>query len=124
MKKIEKMMMAAVNEGRNWTSANTRVICNENGVFVVLYDTIIFARVKGREYYSDGGFKTATTGSRLRALGADYSTNKTRNACKLTEQQDMAFLYQFGQTTKQRAEMIRRICREHDTKAAPIVVNL
>lgn len=123
MKKIEKMMVAAVNDGRNWTDANTRVICNEKGSFVVLYYTIIFARVNGREYYSDGGYKTATTGSRLRALGADYSTNKARNACKLTGQQDMAFLYQFGQTTEERAEMIRRICREHDTKAAPIVAN-
>ena len=124
MRKIEKMMMTAVNEGRNWRGENTRVICNETGAFVVLYDTIIFARVNGKEYFSDGGFKTATTSSRLRALGADYSTNTTRNACKLTGQQDMALLYQFGQTEKQRAKMIRRICREHDTKAAPIVVNL
>lgn len=93
MKKIEKMMVAAVNEGRNWNDTNTRVICNGNGVFVVLYDTIIFARVKGREYYSDGGYKTATTGSRLRALGADYSTNEKKNACKLTEQKKMVSLY-------------------------------
>ena len=124
MRKLEKEMAKAVNEGRNWRGANTRVICNENGAFVVLYDTIIFARVNGREYYSDGGYKTATTGSRLRALGAAYSTNEKQNACKLTGQQDMALLYQFGQTAKQRAENIRRICSEHDTKAAPIVVNL
>lgn len=93
MRKIEKMMVAAVNEGRNWDNANTRVICNEKGTFVVLYDTIIFARVNGREYFSDGGYKTATTGSRLRALGADYSTNEKKNACKLTEQKKMVSLY-------------------------------
>lgn len=86
-------MISAVNEGRNWTDANTRVICNGNGVFVVLYDTIIFARVKGREYFSDGGYKTATTGSRLRALGAAYSTNEKLNACKLTGQKKMVSLY-------------------------------
>lgn len=96
MKKIEKMMVAAVNEGRNWEGANTRVICNGNGVFVCLYDTIIFARVNGREYYSDGGYKTATTASRLRALGADYSTNEKKNACELTEQKDMEPLSKFG----------------------------
>lgn len=89
-------MVWAVNEGRNWNGANTRVICNENGAFVVLYNTIIFARVKGLEYYSDGGYKTATTGSRLRALGADYSTNSTRNACELTEQNEMVSLFKFG----------------------------
>ena len=93
MCKIEKMMVAAVNEGRNWDSANTRVICNENGAFVVLYDTIIFARVNGREYFSDGGYKTATTGSRLRTLGAAYSTNEKKNACKLTGQKKMVSLY-------------------------------
>lgn len=93
MRKIEKMMVAAVNEGRNWDSANTRVMCNGKGTFVVLYDTIIFARVNGREYYSDGGYKTATTGSRLRALGAPYSTNEKKNACKLTTQKKMVSLY-------------------------------
>lgn len=96
MKKIEKMMMAAVNEGRNWNGANTRVICNGNGAFVVLYDTIIFARVNGKEYYSDGGFKTATTASRLRSLGADYSTNVKKCACELTEQNEMVSLFKFG----------------------------
>lgn len=124
MCKIEKMMVAAVNEGRNWTDANTRVICNGKGTFVVLYDTIIFARVNGREYFSDGGYKTATTGSRLRALGAAYSTNSKMCECELTEQKDMESLFKFGQTTGQRAKMIRRICSEHDTKAAPIVVNM
>lgn len=96
MCKIEKMMRAAVNGGRNWKGANTRVISNEKGTFVVLYYTIIFARVNGREYYSDGGFKTATTGSRLRALGADYSTNVKKCACELTEQEEMVSLFKFG----------------------------
>lgn len=93
MRKIEKMMVAAVNEGRNWDSANTRVICNGKGTFVVLYDTIIFARVNGRECYSDDGYKTATTASRLRALGAAYSTNSKKCECELTEQKKMVSLY-------------------------------
>lgn len=106
MRKIEKMMVAAVNEGRNWDSANTRVICNEKGTFVVLYYTIIYARVNGKEYYSDGGFKTATTASRLRALGAAYSANPKRCECELTAQNDMASLYKFGQTTAERVEIL------------------
>lgn len=93
MRKIEKMMVAAVNEGRNWDSANTRVICNEKGTFVVLYDTIIFARINGKEYYSDGGYKTTTTSSRLRSLGAAYSINPKMCECKLTEQKEIVSLY-------------------------------
>lgn len=96
MRILEKEMVAAVNGGRNWTGANTRVIFNKNGTFVVLYNTIIFARVKGREYYSDGGYKTATTGSRLRALGADYSTNAKKCSCELTGQKEMVSLFKFG----------------------------
>ena len=123
MRKLEKEMVNAVNGCRNWKGTNTRVICNDHGTFVVLYSTIIFARVNGREYYSDGGFKTATTASRLRALGADYSINAKKCACELTARQDMDLLYKFGQTASQRAENIRRICSEHDQKAAPIVAN-
>lgn len=93
MRKLEKEMVLAVNEGRNWNGANTRVICNGNGVFVVLYRTIIFARVNGKEYYSDGGYKTTTTSSRLRALGAAYSINPKMCECKLTEQKEMVSLY-------------------------------
>lgn len=96
MRKLEKEMVWAVNGCRNWKGANTRVICNDHGTFVVLYSTIIFARVNGKEYFSDGGYKTATTGSRLRSLGADYSTNSTRNACELTEQNAMVSLFKFG----------------------------
>lgn len=93
MKKIEKMMVAAVNEGRNWNGENTRVIVTRTGVFVCLYETLIYGKVRGREYYSDGGYKTATTGSRLRALGAAYSTNSKKCECELTEQKKMVSLY-------------------------------
>lgn len=34
MRKLEKEMVMAINEGRNWTGANTRVICNEKGALL------------------------------------------------------------------------------------------
>ena len=85
MKEIEKKMINAVNQKRNFKLSNTEVICFRDGsVFVQLYDTIIFAKVDNNIYYSDGGWKTVTTSSRLRALGANYSVNNKKNACKLT----------------------------------------
>lgn len=64
-------MLNAIKLGKNAFLGNTKVEANENGVFVVLYDTIIFAKVRGWVYYSDGGHNTRTTSSRLKALGAD-----------------------------------------------------
>jgi hypothetical protein len=50
-------------------------------------------------YFSDGGFNTVTTGSRLRALGADYSINEKRCNCKLTSQKEMLNLRYYGKKT-------------------------
>lgn len=47
----------------------------------------------------DGGFNTATTSSRLRALGADYSTNNKLCGCKLTSQKEMLNLRYYGKKT-------------------------
>ncbi len=85
MRVIEKEMILAINARRNYKKSNTEVInLSDGSIFVQLYDTIIFALINGVKYYNDGGYKTVTTGSRLRALGADYSTNNKKNNCKLT----------------------------------------
>lgn len=85
MKKLEISMINAVNGRRNFKNTNTEVInLTDGSVFVKLYDTIIFAEIDGKKYYNDGGYNTVTTGSRLRALGADYSTNYNKNKCVLT----------------------------------------
>lgn len=89
-------MLNAVKSGKNAFLGNTTVRSNENGVFVVLYDTIIFAKVRGRVYYSDGGYSTRTTSSRLKALGADYSTNYEKSECKLEDQKTMNRLMRLG----------------------------
>lgn len=89
-------MLNAIKLGKNAFLGNTKVEANENGVFVVLYDTIIFAKVRGRVYYSDGGHNTRTTSSRLKALGVDYSTNYEKSNCRLEDQRTMIRLMCLG----------------------------
>ena len=55
MKKIEKKMIEAVKNGKEFKETNTYVFKTKNGIFVKLYNTIIFALVNGNKYYSDGG---------------------------------------------------------------------
>ena len=90
MKEIEKKMIEAIKNGKEFKETNTYVFKTKNGIFVKLYNTIIFALVNGNKYYSDGGYATVTTSSRLRALGADYSTNDKKNK---TELQTQIFMY-------------------------------
>jgi len=94
MKKIEEKMLAAVIARRNYKNTNTEVIALTDGsVFVQLYDTIIYANVNGKEFFSDGGWNTVTTSSRLRALGANYSTNEKKNKCTLTPYVQLKNMY-------------------------------
>lgn len=83
MRKIEQRMVNAINNKVNYRESNTEVIVKGANVFVRLYDTYIYAKVRGKVYFSDGGFNTATTSSRLRALGADYSTKTNCVAANL-----------------------------------------
>lgn len=100
MRKIERKMLEAINQHREYTESNTTVIVNRNGVFVRLYNTFIYGKVKGREFFADGGYKTTTTASSLRALGAKYSTNSKRNECNLRTQRQMWSLYNSGRLGK------------------------
>lgn len=86
MRKIEKEMLQAINNRENFCKSNTKVIVNKKCVYVKLYDTIIYVLRDGIEYFSDGGFNTVTTSSRLRALGANYSTNERKNKVKILSQ--------------------------------------
>lgn len=83
MRILEKKMIQAVNSRKNFRESNTEVYNKENGVFVFLHKNLIFAEIDGKKYYSNCGWNTKTTGSRLRALGADYSTNYKKNNCDL-----------------------------------------
>lgn len=97
-------MFAAVESRHEMYESNTAVIVNRHGVFVRLYDTIIFGLVKGRKYYSDGGWNTATTASRLQALGCDYhfckNSRSPRCNDKLRSSFEMINLLCFGRLVK------------------------
>lgn len=99
MRKIEQRMVNSINNRVNYRESNTEVIVKGANVFVRLYDTYIYAKVHGKVYFSDDGFNTATTSSRLRALGVDYSTNKKLCGCKLTSQKEMLNLRYYGKKT-------------------------
>lgn len=89
MRKIEKEMLQAICNRENFCKSNTKVLVNATCVYVKLYDTIIYILRDGIEYFSDGGFRTVTTSSRLRALGANYSTNESKNKVYLLPQNKM-----------------------------------
>ena len=89
MRKIEKEMLQAICNRENFCKSNTKVLVNAKCVYVKLYDTIIYILRNGIEYFSDGGFNTVTASSRLRALGANYSTNVNKNKVDLLSQKEM-----------------------------------
>lgn len=68
MRKIERLMNAAISEQREFRSANTAVV-NADGISVVLLHGNKIAEV-GDNWIQlfDGGWQTATTKSRLNAI--------------------------------------------------------
>jgi len=93
MRQIEKMMLLAVANKKNFRLSNTEVYNKKNGVFVFLHGNLIFARIDNKDYYSNSGWNTWTTASRLRALGANYSTNYKKCNCNLLSRRDIYNIY-------------------------------
>ena len=89
MREIEKLMVNAVNGKYNFSRSNTQVIVKNNSVSVWLHFNPIFAKIGNNVYYSNCGWNTRTTASRLRALGADYSTNYKKCNCDLISRSAM-----------------------------------
>ena len=73
MKKIETEMCAAVDGCYNYSKGNTRVEKTTNGVTVWLHGNLICKKVNGVKSYYTAGWDSATTCSRLNALGACVS---------------------------------------------------
>ena len=93
MREIEKKMVLAVANKQNFRLNNTEVRNINNNIFVTLHGNLIFARINGKDYYSNSGWNTRTTASRLRALGADYSTNYKKCNCELLSRREIYDLY-------------------------------
>ena len=72
MRKIESQMNAAINAGRDWSSANTSVHFNGEVAVVRLHGNKI-AEV-GDDFMTifDGGWQSNTTKSRLNALFTEF----------------------------------------------------
>ena len=93
MREIEKKMVLAVANKQNFCLSNTKVYNKKNGVFVFLHGNLIFARIKNIDYFSNSGWNTRTTASRLRALGAEYSTNSKKCKCDLLSRREIWDLF-------------------------------
>ena len=93
MRQIEKLMLQAINTKQNFKLSNTEVKNIKGSIFVTLHGNLIYARIDNKDYYSNAGWNTRTTASRLRALGADYSTNYKKCNCELLSRRDMYDLY-------------------------------
>ncbi len=69
MRKIESDMVHAIKRGKNWKSGNTEVFVNNHGcALVYLHGNLIATVGWNRLQLFDGGWRTATTKSRLNAI--------------------------------------------------------
>lgn len=74
MKQIEKAMINAIRERKNWRNSNTAVDVAFGGIIVTLHGNNIFAiHPDGKKEFTLAGWNTSTTRSRLRALGVNVS---------------------------------------------------
>ena len=68
MRKIERLMNAAIAEGRNWSLKNTSVTMNGNIAEVRLHGNLIAEVSDECVTLHDGGWQSVTTKSRLNAI--------------------------------------------------------
>ena len=76
MRQIEIEMNNAIRNKRNWRQSNTEVVQCWDGITtnIFLHGNLICRinnHTKQRQFYTGGGWRTATTKSRLNALGAN-----------------------------------------------------
>jgi len=78
MRKIERLMIAAIRNRRDFKLANTEVVCDnespESAVEIYLYGhkIAVLDDAKSRVIFSPKGYKTATTKSRLNAILGEF----------------------------------------------------
>jgi hypothetical protein len=73
MRKIESQMCAAIQSNKDWKSANTEVVTQQDGVSYVYLHGNKIAEI-GDDYMTifDGGYQSKTTKSRLNALCTEF----------------------------------------------------
>ena len=80
MRKIEQQMIDAIEQGRDFTLANTHVKIDANTAHVFLHGNHIASVVQNGKVMVNldtlRAYPTSTTKSRLRALGVDVFTRK------------------------------------------------
>ena len=79
MRKIEQQMLNAIEQGRNFTLANTHVRVDANTTHVFLHGNHIASIINGNVMVNIATLRTyptPTTKSRLRALGVNVYTKK------------------------------------------------
>ena len=72
MRKIERLMNAAITEGRNWASGNTQVTHTDDVAQVHLHGNLIAEIGDTFIRLFDGGWQSKTTKSRLNAILAEH----------------------------------------------------
>ena len=78
MRVIEKQMLEAIRNGKKFYQDNTEVQVLQNGcVYVYLFGNCIYKIVNGTPKFNLCGWNSATTRSRLNALGVNV-TSKNR----------------------------------------------
>ena len=74
MRRIEEMMLNAINNDRSFSNSNTTVNVDRSGnVYVYLFGNCIYRIVDGVKQFTLAGWNTVTTRSRLNALGVSVS---------------------------------------------------
>lgn len=75
MREIEKKMVAAIRNTKNFNGNNTQVECQSNGsIYVYLFGNCIYKIVNGKTYFNLCGWNSVTTRSRLNALGVNVTS--------------------------------------------------
>lgn len=78
MRKIESQMNAAISAGKDWKSANTAVINNDDIAMVFLHGNKIAEVGENFIRLFDGGWQSNTTKSRLNAILAAHGIDGER----------------------------------------------
>jgi len=77
MRVIERQMNQAITQERDWKCKNTEVINIEGVSFVYLYSNLIAMVGDTWLELFDGGYKSATTKSRLNAILSEHGNSES-----------------------------------------------